>query len=147
MAAKYNGQQLSSPQLTLHRRACHLFVFQAAADFYKAIRNLIFLNFLLLPQLAEIVRSVQKLEVVVVGFLFYVGKGEGDKGLPCLISLVWYSESRVVMLKFFLVILSLSDPDKRKSSLNAHKKRCSSHRLGVGFQRCYTICPWKSKMH
>lgn len=82
-----------------------------------------------------------------VGFLFYVGKGEGDEGLPCLIGSVWYSESRVVMFKFFLAILSLSDPDKRKSSLNAHKKRCSSHSLGVGFQRRYSICPWKSKMH
>lgn len=85
--------------------------------------------------------------VVGVGFLFYVGKGEGDEGLPCLIGSVWYSESRVVMFKFFLAILSLSDPDKRKSSLNARKKRCSSHSLGVGFQRRYSICAWKSKMH
>lgn len=66
--------------------------------------------------------------------VFYVGKGEGDKGLQCMISLMWYWESRVVMLKFFLAVLSLSDPDKRKSSLNTHKKEAAVTVLAVSLK-------------
>lgn len=57
--------------------------------------------------------------------VFYVGKGGGGKGLHCMINLMWRWESRVVMLKIFLAVLSLSDPDKKKCFLSARKKEAA----------------------
>lgn len=42
-------------------------------------------------------------------------------------------------LEIVLAVLSLSDPDKRKSSLNTAKTECSSHSIVVVFQRCCTV--------
>lgn len=42
----------------------------------------------------------------------YVGKGEGDKRFQCMVSLMRYWQSMVVMLKIFLGVLSLSDPGR-----------------------------------
>lgn len=42
-------------------------------------------------------------------------------------------------LEIFLAVLSLSDPDKRKSSLNTAGTKCSSRRVVVVFQRCYAV--------